>query len=362
MDVLLDAVLGLFGLAIVVIVVDSAVRTFVVPRGVVALFTRLIFLVIRWAFDVIARPSRSYETRDRVMALYAPIALLALPAVWLGSLFVGFALLFMAIADWGWQQAFRMSGSSLLTLGFDRPDHGWPTALSFVEAATGLALLALLIAYLPTIYGSFSHREILVTRLSVRAGTPPSPVDLLVRAHRTGFLIDLDEFWTSWELWFVELEETHTTFASLAFFRSPDPHRSWITASGVVLDAGALRLAVLDIPWTPQAAICIRSGFLALRAIADLYDVDHDPDPAPADPIGITREEFDDVCRQLAEAGVPLKADLDQAWLDFAGWRVNYDRVLIVLASMLMAPYAPWVSDRNATTHRPRLRHRQRPR
>ena len=102
--------------------------------------------------------------------------------------------------------------------------------------------------------------------------------------------------------------------------------------------------------------MCIRSGFLALRRIADFFGLVYDPDPAPDDPISITRGEFDAVWTRLAEAGVPLVDDQDQAWRDFAGWRVNYDAVLLALAEMTMAPYAPWTSDRSTPDHtRPRI-------
>jgi hypothetical protein len=67
----------------------------------------------------------------------------------------------------------------------------------------------------------------------------------------------------------------------------------------------------------------------------------------PQDPISISRSEFDAVYDRLAAKGVPLKPDRDQAWLDFAGWRVNYDPVLLALADLTMAPPAPWSSDRS---------------
>ena len=91
----------------------------------------------------------------------------------------------------------------------------------------------------------------------------------------------------------------------------------------------------------------VRAGYLALRHIADFFGVDHDPDPEPTDPISITREEFDEACRELAAAGVPLQDDLDQAWRDFWGWRVNYDTVLVTLSGLFIAPAAPWSSDRS---------------
>ena len=114
-----------------------------------------------------------------------------------------------------------------------------------------------------------------------------------------------------------------------------------------MLDTAALSLSVVDTPKVPQAALCIRSGYLCLRRIADRMGVPYDPDPAPDDPISIAREEFDDLCRRLEDAGVPLVDDRDQAWRDFAGWRVNYDVVLVQLAGLVMAPYAPWSSDRS---------------
>jgi hypothetical protein len=147
--------------------------------------------------------------------------------------------------------------------------------------------------------------------------------------------------------WFTEVQETHTSYGSLSFFRSPNPHRSWVTAAGAVLDTAAIRLAVLDIPFTPAAPLCIRSGYLALREVAGFFGFDYEDSPAPDGPISVTRDEFDELCDKLAKAGVPVRTDRDQAWRDFAGWRVNYDRVLISLAGFVMAPYAPWVSDRS---------------
>jgi hypothetical protein len=183
--------------------------------------------------------------------------------------------------------------------------------------------------------------------LETRAGNPPSAVKLLRRHHQIGWLDDGGSLYAQWEEWFADIEETHTSQATLVFFRSPLPNRSWITASGAVLDSAALQLSVVDIPWEPHAALCLRAGFLSLRHIADFFGIPYDPDPGPGDPISIARDEFDEACRELAEVGVPLKADREQAWVDFGGWRVNYDEVLVNLAGLSMAPYAPWSSDRS---------------
>jgi hypothetical protein len=340
-------VLVVAGAALVVVVLDSALRTFVLPRGVVVRLTRMVSVAVRAVFELRLRWARSYEARDRVMALYGPLAMFALVILWLALVLTGFTMIFQAIEGVGWKEAFIQSGSSMFTLGFEPPIGFWAATLGFVEAGIGLGLLALLIAYLPTIYGAFSRREVLVAHMSARAGTPPSAVDLLRRAHLIGRLDNLDDLWVEWQLWFAELEETHTSLPFLNFFRSPEPHRSWITACGTVLDAAALVNSTIDTPRQPMGSLCIRSGFTALRAIATYFRIPHQDDPAPDDPISISRVEWEQACRDLEAAGVPLRADRDQAWRDFAGWRVNYDIPLVTLAGLLVAPYAPWSSDRS---------------
>jgi hypothetical protein len=346
----------ILGIVLVIAPMDAAVRTFVVARGVPVAFTRIVFRTIRMIFNQFVKFADDYEGRDRIMALYAPISLLALPTVFLITIFCGFTCFYYVWDDVTWANAFVESGSSLLTLGFARPPHLGMTFLAFAEAAIGLGLVALLVAFLPTIYNSFSRREVAVTGLAVRAGTPPTAWELLERAQRTGFLDRLDETWELWETWFQELSETHTSFGVLAFFRSPNPHRSWVTAAGAVLDAASMRYAILDVPWSAPPALCIRSGYLALQEIASFYNIQFDPDPNPGDPISIARDEFDTALQRLALAGCPVRADRDQAWRDFAGWRVNYDRVLTALAGLVMAPYAPWSSDRSTRYQAPRLR------
>jgi hypothetical protein len=347
MDVLSSAAWIAAGITIIVVVLDAALRTFVLPRGSVVVYTALIFLAVRQVLRPFAPASASYERRDRVMAIYGPFALVSLPAVSILLVFVAYTFVYIGLQHDGWRSAVETSGSSLTTLGFVRPPDMPSAVVAFTEAAMGLTLLALLIAYLPTIYNSFSRREVLVTDLAIRAGTPPTATELLVRAHRTGFLPEIDTFFETWMMWFTEVQETHTSYGALSFFRSPHPHRNWVTAAGAVLDTAAIRQSACDIPWSPAAPLCIRSGYLALREVAGFFGFDYDDDPAPDGPISVARDEFDAVCDELAREGVPMVADRDRAWRDFAGWRVNYDQVLHALAALVDAPYAPWVSDRS---------------
>jgi hypothetical protein len=336
----------LAGAAVVLATLASAVKTVAVPRAEPVLLARWVFVGLRKPFDLRVRRAGSWEAADRVMSRFAPFALVTLPLVWVTVVMVAFMPIHWALGvEWP-GRAFEQSGSSLLTLGF-AVDHGVPVmAATFVEATLGLGLVALLISFLPTMYQMFSRREVLVSQLDVRAGTPPTPVALFRRAERIGWIEDLDGFWLEWERWFTEVEESHTTYLALPFFRSPHHGRSWVTAAGAVLDSAALRASAIDLPRSWQAQLCLRAGYLALRRIAGAYGIRYDPDPAPTDPVSITREEFDEVLDQLAEVGVRLKADRDQAWRDFAGWRVNYDTVLVTLSGLVMAPFSPWSSDR----------------
>jgi hypothetical protein len=296
------------------------------------------------------------------MAIYAPLSLLLLAVAWILIIGAGYGAMFWALGAHPLREAFTLSGSSLFTLGFDRPPDLPKVALSFTEATLGLSMLALLITYLPSLYGAFSRREAMVTLLEVRASSPPSGVELILRYHRIHGLHELEPLWTRWEEWFVELEETHTSLPSLVFFRSPQPQHSWVTAAGAILDGAALAQSCFP-ERSPQAQLTLRAGYVALRRVADFFGIRYNPEPAPDDPITIARDEFDEAYDRLAADAVPLVEDRDQAWRDFNGWRVNYDTVLVTLAQLVMAPYAPWSSDRSATFFRVRvLRRPLRPR
>ena len=350
-NLLLRILVGLAGAWLIGVTLSAAVRSYVLPRSERVYLTRQIF---RWTYTVGFRwrlkKAKTFQQVDQLMALFAPVALLINPIVWMALLILGYAGLFWAVGPAGrtFWEAIVLSGSSLLTLGYEKPVTRLGILLSFSEAGIGLGIVALLIAYLPTMYAAFSKREAAVTMLAVRAGSPPSAVEMIQRVHRIRGLDYMGQLWEDWENFFAELEESHSSLAALVFFRSPNPDRHWLTASGVVMDAAALISAAVDTPFDPRANLCIRAGFLALRQIANFFEIAHNPDPHfPRDPISVSREEFDEAVAALAVAGVPVKADLDQAWADFAGWRVNYDRVLLALAGITNAPVVNWISDRS---------------
>lgn len=356
--VALDIVVGSVSALLVISVLGSAVRTVVVPRAEQVFVSTIVFIAVRRLFELLAWRRDRWQDRDRILARFAPVALTMLPLVWSALIIVGFSGVFWALGVDPWREALVLSGSSLTTLGF-RTTTDLPTLVtSIVEGLIGLGLFALLISFLPTIYGAFSRRETAVGKLQIRSTDmrgEASAATLLARISSVGGLSQVTELWREWEDWFVELEETHTSFPMLVHFRSPVPERSWITAAGLALDAASVYASSIEFENKPRAALMIRTGTVSLRRIADYFGFEYDADPAPDAPISIEKHEFEAVYERMALAGVPLLADRDQCWRDFAGWRVNYDQPLLALAAYTEAPPAHWVSDRGVTQRRPRI-------
>jgi hypothetical protein len=342
----------LIGFVIVVYVMQAAIRMVILPRATRVRLSGAVFGVVAMTFRWGAGRRKGYESQDGILAMIAPVGLLAVPVSWLVLLLVGFSFMFWATdTTIGADGAFNVAGSSLTTLGFAPAIGVGQQALAFTAALLGLLVLTLFITYLPSIYSAFQHRESKVALLEVRAGSPPTASEMLTRYHNIGWDGELATDWTSWESWFAELEETHTTHLALPWFRSTDPHRSWVTGAGTILDAAALWLSSCSGQSGPDraaAGLMIRAGYMSLRRIAAMYDIPYDPDPQPAGPIAIQRTEFDEAYDALASAGIAMNEDRDQAWRDFVGWRVNYEAALLGIAEMLRAPYAPWTSDRSS--------------
>ena len=334
----------------------SAIRAFILPRAAPNWIPQATFRAMRALFDVRVRFARSYGSRDRIMALYAPVSLVVLEAVWLWLEAAAFTGMFWAIGHRPLRDAFHEAVSSLTTLGFRELTGTAEVAAAFVAASIGLVLIALLISYLPTMYTVFSRRETLDATLDARAGVPPSGVELLTRCAGVSrpeeFQESLNEVWRQWEVWFADIEETHTSLAAITFFRSPQPQRNWVIAAGAVLDAAALTVSTLKVRRDGQAALCLRSGYRALVRVAEFFDL-YAPSDARSDrPVSVSRAEFDAAYEHLDRAGIPVIANRDEAWHGFASWRRRYDAALLGLCDLVMAPEAPWSSDRSAGRRR----------
>jgi len=342
---ILAIVLGTF---LVIGTLWSAMLTVVVPRAERPHLTRYHFKLMGLLSKTVHRYVKSPQGRDRFDARLAPFGLLSLVFVWAGHTIVGFALILWGQGVRSFVDALILSGSSLSTLGIRDAETTGTLTVVVIEGLIGLGLVALMISYLPTVYTAYLDREVAVARLEVRAGRPPHPVTFLDRINHVGWLHEMNAVWSEWELWFLRLEETHATHTSLSFFRSAHLGRSWLQTAGVVLDTAALMQSTIDTEPAPQAALCIRSGFVGLGRVADNFAIARPKNPAAEDPISIDRDAFDALCDELAARNIPLKPDRDQAWRDFAGWRVNYDATLLGLFDYLRLEPGAWFGDQQS--------------
>jgi hypothetical protein len=355
-------VVGLSALVGVATVLASVLRTVVVPRADPAILARVAFLsvllLLRARLRVTGRSD--YDARDRVFALEAPLGLFAQLLTWALMIFLLFAALFWALSaspidGASISRALELSGSSMLTLGFDSP-HGLARQLTaFATAGVGLTLLALVITYLPTLYAAFSRREALITKLAVRVGLPPTGPALLSSSWQLGRFDQLEEVWNSWEDWFIDIGESHTSFPQLPYFRSHHPYNHWVLASEAVLDGAALFQTACDTPRQSRSELCLRAGVHSLISISDFLGIPHER-PAPNAQIVLPQARFDRAFDELSAIGIPTVGDRAAAWGAFRSMRARYEPLLAVLGRMTDAPRGDWSSWSDDTPrHRPPL-------
>jgi hypothetical protein len=365
----LRIVVGLLGAAGVAAVLASIIRSVVLPRGVPARLARLVFLTVRQMLTLRLRIGRrqDYQTRDRVFSLQAPLGLFAQLFTWGVLILLCFSAIFWAlsVSPLSFSQvphAVELAGSSLFTLGFDRPSGLVRQIVAFAAAGVGLSLFALVITYLPSLYGAFARREALITKLSVRTGSPPDGPGLLIKSWELARFEQLDLLWGDWEDWFIDLGESHTSFPQLSFFRSPHPLNHWVPSAEAVLDGAALLRTACDVGAEYRSNLCLDAGVSALVAIADFLGIPHQP-PEPEAEIALPERVFQTGCDRLAEAGVPLARDRRQAWQDFRRVRSRYEPLVAVLGGMTDAPRSEWSSwSDDAPRHSPPLVRIHRPR
>jgi hypothetical protein len=335
----------------------SVTGTLIVSRSVSGWLTRWVDRIVNGAFGLAVGTIDDYRRRDRLLATQPAAILLTQLAAWLGISFTGFALLLWPFATRGVVSAFTDAGSSLFTLGFAEPAGAVPSAIVFLASATGLVIVTLQIAYLPTLYSAFNRRETEVALLNARAGVPSWGPELLARTHYalgTGMstLDTMPDLYAQWERWSADIAESHTTYLPLVRFRSPLPLSSWVTALLAVLDSAALFLALspASAPAVP-ARLCLRGGFLCFGRIARAMGIRVPEEPGPeGGGISLTYEEFLDAVARMREVGFKIERDPAEAWPDFVGWRVNYEQAAYAVAYAVDAVPAKWSGPRRHPT------------
>ena len=340
-------VLIVVGVVVLGVTAGGVVRVLIVPRPPAHGLATLSMRLVRRGFRRAARLRRTYAAQDALLVLSEPVALVALLVSWMALTVVGFALLLWGDGTTSFATAFDQAGSSVFTLGSVTGHQPGAQVISFVAAGAGLTLVALEIAYLPALYASYNRRETLVTLLESRAGAPAWGPEILARHQLVGLVDNLAALFADWERWSADVAESHTSYPSLLYFRSPRSRNSWVVSLLAVMDAAALTLA-MDPEGAPmEARMCVRMGFTAVRDIAHVAGIGFDPDPDPDSPITLERDEFEATVDHLIELGLPTSRRRTEMWMHFRGWRVNYEGVVYELARIVDAPPATWSGPRD---------------
>jgi transposase InsO family protein len=340
----------LIGVAILIIVVWDAFEVIILPRRVTRRFrlSRLFYksLWTLWRFCARLIPGR--KVRESAFSIFGPISLLILVAVWAVGLVLSFGLMqygagsALSVAGMTpsfWTDAY-LSGTTFFTLGLGDvvPRSGIARALVVVEAGLGFGFLAGVIGYLPFIYGSFSKREVSISLLDSRAGTPPTAGELLRRHSYPHGQEALRELLKEWELWCAELMESHLSYPVLAFFRSQHDNQSWIASLTAILDSCALIMVGIEGACERQAELTFA---IARHAVVDLSQV-FNTSPKELSTDRLPRPVLQHIRDVLAQHGLKLHDDsaADQRLVDL---RRMYEPYIFALATYLNQSLPPWI-------------------
>ena len=338
------------GVAIFLIVIWDAFEAIILPRRVTRKFrlTRAFYRITWRTSKFLANLFPTRKTRETLLGFYGPISLLVLIGVWAVGLVLGFGLMQYgagsAVNTAGGQPNFGtdvyLSGTTFFTLGLGDvvPRTSLARVLVVTEAGFGFGFLAAIIGYLPFIYGSFSKREVDISLLDSRAGTPPTAGELLRRHSYEGGREALRDLLKDWELWSAELMESHLSYPVLAFFRSQHDNQSWIAALTSILDACALLKVGIEGACERQADLTFA---IARHAVVDLSQVfGTAPKALPVD--RLPESDLRRIRDTLAQHGLKLH-DGEEADRKLTGLRNMYEPYIYALATYLNQTLPPWI-------------------
>ncbi len=343
----------LAGIAIFLVVLWDAFEAIILPRRVTRkfrlarLFYKSTWRVWKFATNLVS----SRKSRESLLGFYGPLSLLVLVAVWAVGLVLGFGLMQYgagsAVVMTGSESSFLtdiyLSGTTFFTLGLGDvvPRSGLARALVVTEAGFGFGFLAAVIGYLPFIYGSFSKREVDISLLDSRAGTPPTVGELLRRHSYRNGQDALRELLKDWERWSAELMESHLSYPVLAYFRSQHDNQSWIASLAAILDTSALVMVGIEGACEKQAELTFA---IARHAVADLSQV-FGTAPASLPHDRLPPEQLRHIRDVLAQHGLKLR-DGEEADRRLLELRRMYEPYIYALASYLNQTLPPWIPEK----------------
>jgi hypothetical protein len=342
---------AIVGIVLICVVLLDTFETVVLPRRATRRL-RLARLVLRSPWQLWSAPARGHwrsgDRRETYLSCYGPFALLLLIGVWTTGLIGGFALLLWGLGaplvatggDAGFGTALYGSGTTFFTLGLGDvlPHTALGRLLVVLEAGMGFAFLALIISYMPVLYQAFSQREVNVSLLDARAGSPPSAVELLRRHAGEDFTMALAQVFLAWERWSAELLESHLSYPILAYYRSQHQEQSWLAGLTTMLDVAALLLVGIDGAPTRPARLAFA---MARHAAADLSHM-LGTRPQSAASGRLSAADLTHLRAVLAQAGVPLREG-PEADRMLTHLRQMYEPFVSALADRLLMPLPPWL-------------------
>ena len=349
-------VLAFLGVLLILIILWDAFETIILPRRVARRLrlTTFFYRSIWWPWSGLMQRLTSGKQRENYLGLFGPLSLIFLLGFWAAGVIFGYAIVSWSLGEKlntteivnFWTYVY-ISGTNFFTLGYGDITPLEPLGRAFAvgEAGTGFAMLAIVIGYLPVLYQAFSRREVNISLLDQRAGSPSSPAELLRRHKASGSGEDLNEFLSGWERWAAELMESHLSYPFLCYFRSQHDNQSWLAALTTILDTCALVIVGIDGSSAWQARLTFA---MARHAIVDIAQVFRTaPTTLPASKGRLSHADF---CRMLSVIGPDQSwtEDLTDAEHRLTELREMYEPYVAALSEFLVMPLPPWILSENA--------------
>lgn len=346
----MNILVAIIGCALIFLVLWDAFETIILPRRVTrrVRLARLFYRYTWMAYAALGDSLLSRRSKEGYFSFYGPLSLLTLVGIWALALMVGFACLHWAGGSalntpdgpGGFLTDLYLSGTTFFTLGIGdvTPRDGLARFLVVLEAGIGFAFLALIIGYVPPLNQAFSRREVSISLLDARAGSPPTAKEMLVRHRDTYGLKALEELLHEWELWSAEFLEIHLSYPVLAYFRSQHDNQSWLAALTTILDTTSLVITGVEGACQRQAQ---RTFAIARHAVVDLAIIFQSPPLVPVKD-RLSAADLEQLRSILAEADVRLSqgGDADRQLLEL---RAMYEPYVCSLAKYFRISIPPWM-------------------
>jgi len=345
----------LAGILCLFTVLLDAFQTIILPRRAAGRFriTHLFYALTWKPWIFFTKWLGNPRKRETSFSFYGPLSLILLFMVWAAVMVFGFALLFYSQGSPfhdttqtqrpGFRSDLYVSGTTLFTLGLGDVTPLSPATreLIILESATGLGFLAIVMGYFPVLYGAFSRREVSISLLDARAGSPPTAAELMRRHSYEGAEQALSLLLVEWERWSAELLESHISYPLLCYFRSQHGNQSWISALTAILDTSALLIAGVRGHEARQAQLTFamaRHAVVDLAQIFGLKPVANLPDRLPP-------ERYEQLYSMLCQSGISVCRD-GQSYERLRELRVLYEGYAEALGRYLCMPLPPWIAER----------------